>query len=208
MNLLEALDWRYATKKMNGQQVPEEKIERILDAIRMAPSSIGLQPYNVVVVTDPELKKQILSIASNQQQIVDCSHLLVFAAWENVSEEKVNEFIQLTATTRNAPIESLNGLKQMMIGIASRPQEVNFTWTARQAYIGFGIGIAAAALEEVDATPMEGFNGPALDTLLGLDKQGLKSVTILPLGYRDAANDWLAAVAKVRWAKEKLFIRR
>ncbi|MGI4803417.1 MAG: nitroreductase family protein, partial [Janthinobacterium lividum] len=78
MTLLEALEWRYATKKMNGKQVPEEKIEKILDAIRLAPSSIGLQPYNVVVISDPELKKQILPIANNQQQMIDCSHLLVF----------------------------------------------------------------------------------------------------------------------------------
>jgi nitroreductase len=208
MKLLEALKWRYATKKMNGQSVPEEKVERILDAIRLAPSSIGLQPYKVIVVTDPELKRQILPVANNQQQMVDCSHLLIFAAWENVTETKVNEFLQLTADTRNIPLESLDGLKKMVMPIAARSPEANFTWTARQAYIAFGIGIAAAALEEVDATPMEGFNGPELDKLLGLDKLGLKSVTLLPLGYRDAANDWLAPLAKVRKAKEELFIRR
>lgn len=208
MELLEALEWRYATKKMNGKQVPEEKIEKILDAIRLAPSSIGLQPYNVIVVSDPELKKQILPIANNQQQMIDCSHLLVFAAWDTVTEDRGNEFIALNARVRNVPEESLGQLKNYMGFFASRPEEVNFNWAARQAYIGFGLAIAAAALEEVDATPMEGFKGPELDELLGLDKQGLKSVTILPLGYRDADSDPLAAMAKVRWEKEKLFIRK
>lgn len=208
MKLLEALQWRYAAKKMNGQSVPEETIEKILDAIRLAPSSIGLQPYSVVVVSDPELKQQILPIASNQQQVVDCSHLLVFAAWDNVTQERVNEFLQLNATARNVSLESLDRLQSMMTTIAGRTADVNFTWTARQAYIAFGVAIAAAAEEEVDATPMEGFDGPSLDALLGLDKRGMKSVTILPLGYRDAANDWLASLPKVRWAKETLFIRK
>jgi len=208
MNLIEALQWRYATKKMNGQKIQEEKVERILDAIRLAPSSIGLQPYNVIVVTDTALKQQILPIANNQQQIVDCSHLLVFAAWDNVTEERGNSFIELNAAVRNVPVESLGQLHAYTKSFTVRPQEVNFNWTARQAYIAFGVGIAPAALEEVDATPMEGFQGPELDVLLQLDELGLKSVTLLPLGYRDAPNDWLAPLAKVRWEKEKLFIRK
>lgn len=207
MGLLDALQWRYATKKMSGEKVPEEKIERILDAIRLAPSSIGLQPYNVLVISDPELKKQLLPVANNQQQIIDCSHLLVFAAWDNVTEARVNEFIELMATTRNAPLESLAGLKGKLLEIAARPEEVNFTWTARQAYIAFGIALAQAAMEQVDATPMEGFDNAKMDELLGLKALGLKSVTILPVGYRDA-NDWLAPLAKVRKEKEKLFIRK
>lgn len=208
MELLKALEWRYATKKMNGTAVPEEKIERILDAIRLAPSSIGLQPYKVVVVSDPELKKQILPVANNQLQMIDCSHLLVFAAWDNVTEERGKAFIELNANVRNVTVESLDQLAGYTSYFASRTEEVNFTWTARQAYIAFGVAIAAAALEEVDATPMEGFDGPALDKLLALDKEGLKSVTILPLGYRDAANDWLEPLPKVRWEKENLFIRK
>jgi nitroreductase/dihydropteridine reductase len=208
MKHLEALQWRYATKKMNGKKVSEDKLERILDAIRLAPSSIGLQPYNVVVVSDPELKKQILPIANNQQQMVDCSHLLIFAAWDNVTETRGNDFVELNARVRNVPAESLGQLKTYLAHFTSRTQEVNFNWAARQAYIGLGFGVAAAALEEVDATPMEGFNAPALDALLGLDTLGLRSVTLLPLGYRDETGDWLAPLAKVRWDKEKLFIRK
>lgn len=206
MELLDALQWRYASKKMNGKQVPEEKIERILEAVRLAPSSMGLQPYTVLVIKDAELKKQILPIANNQQQVVDASHLLVFAAWDNITAEQVDEYIQLTAETRGIPVESLDAFKGMLLNIAARPAEENFQWAARQSYIAFATAIAAAAEEQVDATPMEGFNNAALDSLLGLKEKGLRSITLLPLGYRDVENDWLAKFPKVRREKEKLFL--
>lgn len=206
MELLNALEWRYASKKMNGQQVPEEKVERILEAIRLAPSSMGLQPYTVLVITDPEVKKQILPIANNQQQIVDSSHLLVFAAWDKITPEHVDDYVTLTASTRNITIESLGDFKKILVNISQRPQQENHEWAARQSYIAFATAIAAAAEERVDATPMEGFNNAALDALLGLKAKGLKSITMLPLGYRDAENDWLVKFPKVRRQKENLFI--
>ena len=206
MELLNALEWRYASKKMNGKQVPGEKVERILEAIRLAPSSMGLQPYTVLLITDPEVKKQILPIANNQQQIVDSSHLLVFAAWDNITPEHVDDYVNLTASTRNIPVESLDQFKSMLVSISNRPQQENYEWAARQSYIAFATAIAAAAEERVDATPMEGFNNADLDVLLGLKEKGLRSITILPLGYRDSENDWLAKFPKVRRQKEKLFI--
>ncbi len=208
MELLNALEWRYASKKMNGKKVPEEKVERILEAIRLAPSSMGLQPYTVLVITDSEVKKQILPIANNQQQIVDSSHVLVFAAWDKITPEHVEDYINLTASTRNIPVESLNDFKNMLVSISNRPQQENYEWAARQSFIAFATAIAAAAEERVDATPMEGFNNAALDQLLGLKEQGLKSITLLPLGYRDTENDWLAKFPKVRRQKEKLFIMK
>lgn len=206
MELLDALQWRYASKKMNGEAVPEEKIERILEAVRLAPSSMGLQPYTVLVIKDEAIKKQLLPIANNQQQVVDASHVLVFAAWDNITPEHVDDYINLTAETRNIPVESLAQFKSILLNIASRPAEENFTWTSRQSYIAFATAIAAAAEEKVDATPMEGFNGAALDSLLGLKEKGLRSITILPLGYRDEEGDWLAKSPKVRREKEKLFL--
>jgi nitroreductase/dihydropteridine reductase len=205
---LNALKWRYAVKKMNGTKVPQEKVERILDAIQLSPSGTGLQPYSIIVVTDPELKKQILPIAYNQQQMIDSSHLLIFAAWDNITEERVTDFIKSHMDTRNVTLESLEKYQTMLLGMAKREPEVNFIWTARQTYIAFGIALAAAAIEGVDSTPMEGFNSVALDELLGLDRIGLKSVTLLPLGQRDEANDWNVNLPKVRRAKEKLFIRK
>ncbi len=208
MELLNALEWRYASKKMNGEQVPEEKVERILEAIRLAPSSMGLQPYTVLVIKNAEIKKQILPIANNQQQIIDCSHLLVFAAWNKITPDHVDDYVNLTASTRNISAESLKDFKNILLSIAARPQEENFDWAARQSYIAFATAIAAAAEERVDATPMEGFNNAALDELLGLKEKGLGSITLLPLGYRDTANDWLAKFPKVRREKEKLFLHQ
>jgi nitroreductase len=206
MELLNALEWRYASKKMNGKPVPQEKVERILEAIRLAPSSMGLQPYTVLVITDPEVKKQILPIAHNQQQIVDSSHLLVFAAWDKITPEHVDNYVNLTASTRNITVESLKEFKNILVNISNRPQQENYEWAARQSYIAFATAIAAAAEERVDATPMEGFNNANLDVLLGLKEKGLRSITLLPLGYRDAENDWLAKFPKVRRQKENLFI--
>ena len=208
MELLRALEWRYASKKMNGKTVPAEKVERILEAIRLAPSSIGLQPYSVLVITSPELKKQLLPIANNQQQIIDASHVLVFAAWDKFSQERIEDFIRLNALTRNATTASLALLRGKLDSLAKRPAEVNFQWAARQAYIAFATGIAAAAEERVDATPMEGFDNAALDELLGLKEKGLRRLTLLPLGYREEKKDWLVNLPKVRREKEKLFIHQ
>ena len=207
MKLIQSLEWRYASKKMNGQKVPQEKVDNILKAIQLAPSSMGLQPYTVLVITDEELKKSIMPVAFNQQQIVDSSHLLVFAAWADITPAHIDEFIQHTAETRNMPVEALNDFKASLMGTITRnTTQQNYEWAARQAYIAFGTAIAAAAEERVDATPMEGFNAAELDALLGLPEKGLRSVTLLPLGYRDAENDWLAGLPKVRRQKEKLFI--
>lgn len=207
MNLIQSLEWRYASKKMNGKKVPQNKIENILKAIQLSPSSMGLQPYTVLVITDPELKQQILPLAYNQTQVVDSSHLLIFAAWADINPIQVEEYIQDTAQKRAIPAQSLEDFKNTLLGIITRNStEQNFQWSARQAYIAFGTAIAAAAEERVDATPMEGFDANAVDNLLELTEKGLRSVTMLPLGYRDEENDWLASLPKVRRDKEKLFI--
>ena len=207
MDLIESLEWRYASKKMNGEKVPQEKVNKILEAIRLAPSSMGLQPYTVLIIEDPELKKQIQPIAFNQSQIGQSSHLLVFAAWDNVTPQHIEDYISHTAEVRKVAKESLNDFRETLLNMAkNRSPEENFSWAARQAYIAFGTALVAAATEEVDATPMEGFNSEALDELLNLKEKGLKSVTLLPLGFRDEEGDWLAKLPKVRREKEKLFI--
>jgi nitroreductase/dihydropteridine reductase len=209
MDILQSLEWRYASKRMNGKQVPQEKVDKILEAIRLAPSSMGLQPYTVLVIEDQELKKQIQPIAFNQPQIVESSHLLVFAAWANVTPAQIEDYINHTAAVRNMPVENLNDFKNTLLNMArNRTAEENYQWSARQAYIAFGTALLAAASEKVDATPMEGFNNAALDELLKLEEKGLKSVTLLPLGYRDADKDWLAKLPKVRREKDKLFIHQ
>lgn len=207
MSLIEALNWRYATKKMNGQAVPQEKVDFILEAARLAPTSSGLQPFKVIVVTNPAVKEALLPHAYSQSQIVDCSHLLIFAAWENYTEANIDEVFNRTNTERGLPSEAtadyVARLKSMYL---TRPAEENFQHAARQAYIGFGMAIAEAALLHVDTTPMEGFNGEKVDEVLGLKEKGLRSVTLLPLGYRDDSNDWLVNLKKVRQAKSDFII--
>jgi len=205
MSLVNKLNWRYATKRMNGTKVPQEKIDKILEAIRLAPTSFGLQAFKVLVIEDKALREQIFNEACQQPQIKEASHVLVFAANKKVTQEQVDEYMQLIATTRGIPVDALAGFKSAFDGVIASTAEQNFTWTARQAYIAFGVGIAAAALEDVDATPMEGFSNEALDKILGLSEQNLGSTTILTLGYRDEANDQLAKAAKVRKSKENLF---
>lgn len=205
MNLIDKLNWRYATKRMNGTKVPQEKVDNILEAIRLAPTSFGLQPFKVIVIENVALREKIFNEACQQPQIKEASQILVFAANKKVTAEQIDEYMQLTATTRAIPVESLNDFKAMFDGIVAGTAEQNFVWTARQAYIAFGVGIAAAANEGVDATPMEGFNTEALDKILGLNEQNLGSTTILTLGYRDEANDYLANAPKVRKSKRLLF---
>ncbi len=207
MKLLETLKWRYATKKMNGQAVPQEKVEKILEAAQLAPTSSGLQPFKVIVITNPELKAKIQPIAFGQGQIVDSSHLVVFAAWDNYTAERIDAVFARTAEERGVPVSTFADYTERLKGIyLSRPAQANFEHAARQAYIAFGLAIAAAAELQVDATPMEGFDSAALDELLGLPAQGLKSVTLLPLGYRDPENDWLVNQKKVRTPKAELFV--
>ncbi|MGJ1268100.1 nitroreductase family protein [Sphingobacterium spiritivorum] len=199
MSLLEHLNWRYATKKMNGQKVAQEKVDYIIEAARLAPTSSGLQPYKIIAISDPELKAKIQPIAYNQSQIVDASHLLIFAAYDEYTKQRVDEVFTQQEVERGLPAGFADDYKnQLFSSLSAREQQQQFEHAARQAYIGFGLAIAAAAEQKVDATPMEGFVNEQLDDLLELKKYGLKSVTILALGYRDTENDWLVNMKKVR----------
>lgn len=203
MNVTERLNWRYATKAMNGNKIPQEKVDRIIEAARLAPTSSGLQPIEIIVVTNQELKDKIRAISNNQSMVSDCSHLLIFTAWDTYTAERINKMFDLTNEIRGFTNEGWeNYRKYLLANYPGRSSEENFTHTAKQAYLAFGVAITAAAFEEVDCTPMEGFNNQALDDLLGLKEKGLKSVVLLPLGYRDAEKDWLANLKKVRKSKE------
>jgi nitroreductase / dihydropteridine reductase len=157
-HLLEALNWRYATKRMNGKKVPQEKINNILEAASLAPSSMGLQPYTLLVIENEEIRRKLQPAAFNQPQVIESSHLIVFASWTDVTESNVDEYIRQIASVRNVAVESLDGFRASLMGIVNgRSTEAKAEWAARQAYIAFGTAIAAAAVEHVDATPMEGF---------------------------------------------------
>ena len=205
MELIDKLKWRYAAKAMNGQKVAQEKIDTIIEAASLAPTSSGLQPFEIIVVTNEEIKEKIRAIGWNQPVITDCSHLLVFAAWDNYTAERINKMFDLTNEIRGFKNEGWENYRQMLLGMyPQRDPELNFQHAARQAYIAFSQAIAAAAFEGVDSTPIEGFYENALDEILGLREKGLRSCVILPLGYRDAENDWLVNLVKVRKSKEDL----
>jgi nitroreductase len=200
MELLEKLQWRYATKKMNpAKTVPQDKVERILEAARLAPTSSGLQPFEIIVVTSDEVRQKIQPIAWNQSQITEGSHLLVFAAWDDYTAARINMMFDLTNDERGFKNEGWESYRQLLLSrYPQRGAEVNFQHAARQAYIGLGAALIAAAFEEVDSTPMEGFDPDALDEILNLRARGLRSVAIMPLGYREADKDWLVNLKKVR----------
>lgn len=198
--LHERLNWRYATKKMDAAKVvPQAKIDSILEAIQLAPTSSGLQPFEVIVVTNPDVKAKLRGAAYDQAQITDGSHILVFAAWDNYTEARIDAVVDQLVAERGLPRDAVSGyydnLKSMYL---PRDAEVNFEHAARQAYIALGIAVTAAAFEEADATPMEGFTPDQVDEILGLRARGLGSVAILALGYRATDGDWLVGMKKVR----------
>ncbi len=205
MDLLEQLNWRYATKRMTGEKLPNETVERILEAIRLSASSLGLQPYTIYVVEDKAWREKIKT-AFNQPQITESSQLLVFAAWNHYTPAEVDAYIQNIFVTRGVPAAELQGFKDMIAGSVKQSPEALLNWNARQAYIALGFGLVAAAVEGVDATPMEGFNADGLDEVLGLKAKGEHSVVLMALGKRDEAADYLVHAKKVRRAKEQLFV--
>ena len=203
--LLNKLEWRYACKKMDPTQaVPQDKVDRIIEAARLAPTSSGLQPFEIIAITNTAIREQIKPKAWGQGQITDGSHLLVFAAWDNYTAERINMMFDLTNAQRGGTNEGWENYRQMLLkNYPARSPEVNFEHAARQAYIGLGAALIAAAFEEVDATPMEGFDPKAVDEILGLNARGLRSVVIVPLGYRASEGDWLLNLKKVRRPTEQ-----
>jgi nitroreductase len=209
MSLLDSLKWRYAVKRMNGNKIPEATMNTILEATKLAPSSFGLTPYNIIVIEDEETRKKLQPHFYNQPQVGESSALVIFATWNSITEKEVGEYMQEIAEERGVPVESLNDFASYINGsIKNLTAEQLQIWAAKQTYIALGFALVAAATEEIDATPMEGFKPDAVDEALGLKELGLHSAVAVTLGYRDAANDYLSGAKKVRRASEKLIIKK
>ncbi len=209
MSLLDALKWRYAVKRMNGNKIPEAKMNTILEATKLAPSSFGLTPYNIIVIEDEETRKKLQPHFYNQPQVGESSALVIFATWNSITEKEVAVYMQEIAEERGVPVEALNDFAGYINGSIKNltPEQLQI-WAAKQTYIALGFTLVAAASEEVDATPMEGFVPDAVDEALGLKELGLHSAVAVTLGYRDAANDYLSGAKKVRRATDKLIIKK
>lgn len=204
--ILETLNWRYATKKFdNSKKVSDQDLNTLLEAARLSPSSYGLQPYHVFIVTDGEIRKRLQPASWNQPQIVDASHLLVFANRSEFGSELVDDYLQNVSKTRGMALKDLKDygdfMKSKLLGL---PNEIKNTWTTKQVYIALSNVMTAAATLEIDTCPMEGFEPNAYDEILGLANKGLRTAVVLPIGYR-SKEDETQHYAKVRYPKEELF---
>ena len=195
--LIEQLNWRYATKKMDPTKtVPKDKLDVIIESIRLAPTSSGTQPFELIIVTNDKVLGDIQKAASNQAQVTDGSHLLVFAAWDTYTADRIDEVTEL-ATEARGELPMLKAYyENLKASYLPRKDEVNFAHAARQAYIALGFAMVACAEQEVDCTPIEGFDPAKVDEILGLKARGLRSVVLLPLGFRDPTGDWLLPIKK------------
>lgn len=198
METINHLKWRYAAKKYSNEKVSTDKVSLILQAVNLSASSCGIQPYRIFVIENQDLKDR-LGEGSFNSQIRESSHLLVFAAFNTITAEYIEEYIRMAEQQRNLPEGAMADLRNMLIAyFGPNTDEANAAWSEKQTYIGLGTALIAAAELQVDSTPMEGFNRQQFDTLLGLQEKGLHTAVILSLGYRDAENDFLAGLAKVR----------
>jgi nitroreductase len=204
--LLQSLNWRYATKVFDAtRRIPPHLWTVLEQALVLTPSSYGLQPYRFLIVADPAKRAALLPHSWNQQQVVDCSHFVAFAARTAMTEAEVDRFIQLVSKGRGVPAESLGTYRGMMLGdLVNGPRsKIAHQWAARQAYIALGSLLTCAAVLGVDACPMEGFDPAAYDRVLGYENSGYKTVVACALGYR-AATDKYASLPKVRFPAAEL----
>lgn len=209
-DIISAMNWRYATKQYDtAKPVRQEDIGTILEAVRLAPTSFGLQPFKLLVVTNPDIRQKLRAAAWDQPQVTDAAVLIVFAVETVIGEALVDAYMKRIVDIRDTPgmsIDMLSGFKDMIMGtITGKSQEQLIGWATRQAYIGLGTLIESAALLEVDASPMEGFDPSAFDEILGLSEKGLKSVVIAGIGYR-SETDKTQTYKKVRLSKEEMII--
>jgi nitroreductase len=209
-SLIQQLQWRYATKKFDAtRKVSAKDWTTLEEALVLTASSYGLQPWKFIIVTDPALKAQLRPASWNQSQVEDCSHLVVLAAKQDITETDVDFFIARIAEVRGVTIESLAGYKGFMMGdLVNGPRHAIIKeWAARQTYIAMGNLLTSAAVLGIDACPFEGIEPPKYDEILGLVGSGYATVAACPVGYR-AADDKYASTPKVRFATKDVIVHR
>lgn len=206
--IVESLRWRYATKKFNSEKrIPEETWKELEETLILSPSSFGLQPWSFVVVSDQKIKDRLPEFSWSQNQVKDCSHLVVICRRNEMNLSYVDRFVEDIAATRGVSTDSLKSYHEMMAGFVSARSAAELeTWMTKQCYIALGVLMTAASLLKVDNCPMEGFLPAEYDRILGLESKGLKSVVLCALGYR-ADDDKYAKAAKVRFKRDEIVIR-
>ncbi|WP_025743100.1 NAD(P)H-dependent oxidoreductase [Aquimarina pacifica] len=199
MNIIESLRWRYATKKFDStKNLPQEKIDVLVEAFNLTATSYGLQPLKLVIIKDKKIQKELTQHSWNQQQVADASHVLVFCIENVIGQEYINNYFDTVKTIRNTPDKVLNPFKEQLVkSFADKPQEEILNWATKQAYLAMGNLLTVCALEQIDACPMEGFIPEKYDEILNLADLKLSSVLVLPVGYR-AEDDMFSEFKKVR----------
>lgn len=206
--ILEKLNWRYATKSYDAaKKISDEDWAILEQSLLLAPSSFGLQPYKYIVVTDAELREKLKAAAWGQPQITDASHLVIFAYKKTLTDADVEHYVDRIVDVRGGSREALTDYENVMKGSAQKAVDGGYieVWNSRQAYIALGFLLETAALLDIDATPMEGFDAAQFNEILGLTDYS--AVAVAALGYRNAETDWLANLPKVRFSKEELFVK-
>jgi nitroreductase/dihydropteridine reductase len=198
MNLIEALNWRYATKRMTGEKIAESDLNIILEAIRLTPTAYGLQPFKVAVTQNEDLIGEIYRKSCPQIVIRQCSHLLVFKARKKLDSEYLEGYLKEMKRQRNSTDEYIDGYRSKILRVIDDPQINKFSWMIRQTYIALGYATVAAAASGIDATPIEGFDAQSLNEVLRLDTEKEEAVVMLALGYRDEKEDKLINLPKIR----------
>lgn len=203
---IDNLNWRYATKRFDAsKKISTEDLETLKEAIRLSASSYGMQPYEVLIIENPEVREQLRTVGFNQPQLTEASQIIVFAAEADVTAEDVDTYVKNVSETRGIPTENLEGLTNMINGaVVSNPTAEKATWSEKQCYIALGNLLSAAADLKIDACPMEGFDANGFDDVLGLKEKGLHTAVIATIGYR-SEEDQTQHAAKVRKSAEDLF---
>lgn len=207
-SIVDALRWRYATKKFDpSKKIAPEIWQKLQSALVLSPSSYGMQPYKFVVVTDQKVKEELVSATRGQTQPRDCSHLVVFSRLAKVDAAHVEHYVKRLVEVRNVAEDTVAGLKNILLDfVTNTPEERLANWSARQCYIALGNLMTVASALQVDNGPMEGFVAEEYDRILQLPEKGLRSVVLCALGYR-APDDKYAQLAKVRLPESELIVK-
>ncbi len=204
---LESQNWRYATKKFDSsKKISNSDLDILKEAIRLTSSSYGLQPYKILIVENPETRAKLQPASWGQTQIIDASHLIVFANFTKIDTDDIDAFFKNICETRNIPLEPLLGYKEFMTNAISNKSadEVNI-WNQKQTYLALGNLLNVAADLKIDACPMEGFDAKQYNEILGLDKLNLNAALVATIGYR-SNEDATQNFKKVRKSNKDLFI--
>lgn len=206
MDVIDALNWRYATKQFSDKKVSSEIVNKLLEATRLSASSYGLQPYKLIVINSQDIKEKLLPFSYGQQQVVDSSHIIVFASETNIGDTTVDRYIKKQSEVENRPIAELHRFSDhMKSALASKTPQEKQQWSHQQAYIALGNLLTCAALMQVDSCPMGGFDVAGYDSVLDLANKALTTAVICPIGYRHVADRQLTQ-PKVRFDYDEMII--